>query len=119
MDTSQNFPIRIIQGATKVQQITWYNSDGDVINLTGYTAQMMFRATVEDTGDPIISLSTDDGSIVINGPAGTVTFTISSTITAALANGQTMVYNLFLTDDNGIVTSLFAGPSIVQGSTIR
>lgn len=118
-DASQNFPLTLVQGATLIKTFTWYGMDGDPVNLAGYTAQMDFRTTVEDTGDPLIELSTGDGSIVINGAAGTITIIISAAITAVLTNGQTMVYNLFLTSGTGIVTPLLAGPAVVQGSTIR
>lgn len=116
---SQNLPIIIVQGSTVIQTISYLDPDGNIIDLTGYTAQMAFRNTVEDTGEPIFELSTDDNSIVINGPTGTITYTISSTISAALTNGQQMVYNLFIYSPTNIVTALLAGPSYVQGSTIR
>jgi len=118
MDASQNFPITLIQGATYTQTITWYNPDGSVVNLSGYTAQMNFRVTVEDTGTPVIQLSTGAGSITINGTAGTVTFTVPASVTQGLSNGQTLVYNLFLTSGTAVVTSLLAGPAFIQGSTI-
>lgn len=117
-DPSQNFPLNIIQGATLIQTITYYNPDGSLVNLSGYTAEMVFRTTVQDTGDPIISLSTSSG-IVINGVAGTITFTIPATTTATLTDGQQMVYNLFLTSGAGVVSALLAGPAYVQGSTIQ
>jgi hypothetical protein len=119
MDASQVFPINIVQGATLIRQITYYDTNGNPVNLTGYTADMQFRSTVQDTGSPIIDLSTANGGISINALAGTITFTISSTISAILSDGQQMVYNLFLTSGTGVVTPLLSGPSYVQGSTIR
>lgn len=118
-DASQIVPLTVIQGATLTRQITWLSPSGNPVNLTGYTADMQFRSTVQDTGAPIIEVSTGNGGIVINPSAGTVTFTISSTTTSALSDGQTMVYNLFLTSGTGVVVPLMAGPAYVQGSTIR
>lgn len=118
-EPNQNFQINIVQGATVMKTITYINPDGDVVNLTGYTARMMFRTTVQDTGTPIITLSTSDNSIIINGSNGNVSFVISSTITAALSDGQLMYYNLFLYSPTGIVTPLLSGSAIVEGSTIR
>ncbi len=118
-DPSQTVPLTIIQGATFYQLITWYGPDGAVIDLTDYTADMQFRATVEDTGAPIIDISTAGGGIVLGGAAGTVALTISSTTTSALTNGQQMAYNLFVTSPGGVVYPLMAGTAYVQGSTIR
>lgn len=117
-DPSQNFQLNIVQGATLIQTITYYGSSGDPVDLSGYSAEMFFKTTVQDTGSPIISLSTSSG-IVINGPTGTVTFTVSASTTSELTDGQKMVYNLFITSPSGIVTSLLAGPALVQGSTIQ
>lgn len=119
IDPSQNFQINIVQGSTYIRQIQYINTLGNQVNLSGYTAQMIFRTTVQDIGSPIISLTTSNSSIVINAVSGTVTFTISSTITGLLNDGQTMFYNLFITSPTGVVTPLLSGPSLVYGSTIR
>jgi hypothetical protein len=116
---SQNFQINIIQGATLMQTITYYDYSGNIIDLTGYTANMQWRSTVEDTGTPIISLSTSNGLIIISGVKGEVTYIIPSYITSTLSNNQLLKYNLFLTSPGGIVTALLGGQSIVEGTTIR
>lgn len=118
-DPSQAVPLTIIQAATFIQAITWFGPDGNPIDLTGYSADMQFRETVEDTGSPIIHISTTGGGITLGGVLGTVTCTVSSTTTSALSNGQQLVYNLFLTSPGGVVYPLMAGPAYVQGSTIR
>lgn len=118
-DASQEFPLNIVQGATLIIEITFYDPDGNVVNLTSYTADMIFRKTVEDTGDPIIELSTENGLIVINGTAGTITFTLPANQSVLLFNEQEMVYNLFINSPTNVITPLLAGPAYVQGSTIR
>lgn len=118
MDTTQNIQISIIQAATFSRVISYINSSGDPIDLTGYTATMIFRETLEDT-EEIITLSTEDDSIVIDEDLGTITFTISSTITATLTNGMKLVYNLFIYAPSNVVTPLLGGTAIVIGSTIR
>lgn len=118
-DSSQNFGLVLIQGSYLIRTITYYDYNGNVIPLTGYTADMIFRNTIDDTGTPIIEASTSNGQIAINASAGTITFTITSTQTSLLSNGQTMVYNLFITSPGGIVTALLGGSAICQGSTIR
>lgn len=118
-DPSQNIPLSIVQAATFVQQFTWYGPDGTPVDLTGYSADMQFRGTVEDTGIAIIDASTGNGKIVLGGTSGTITVTISSTTTSALADGLQMVWNLFLTSPSNIIYPLAAGPATVFGSTIR
>lgn len=118
-DASQNLPLNIIQAATLIKIITYYDKYGNVIDISGYTADMQFRSNVEATGDPIIEASTYNGLIIINGTLGTITISIPSTTTAMLLNGQLMVYNLFITSPGGVVTPLLAGQSIVQGSAIK
>lgn len=119
MSASQEFPLNIIQGATLIRTITYYDSNGDVVPLTGYSADMQFRSTVEDSGTPIIELSTGNGLIVISALAGQITFTIPSVTSAGLSDGQILAYNLFITSPGGVVTALLGGQAIVQGSTIR
>lgn len=114
---SQNFPITIIQGATLSQTLNYFDPNGNPVDLTGYTADMQWRSTVEDTGSPILESSTGNGLIIISG--NTLTYSVTSVSTSPLTNGQQMVYNLFITSPGGIVTALLAGPSYVQGSTIR
>ena len=116
-DPSQNFPITLIQGATFIMSITWYDPDGNPVDLTGYSARMVWRGTVQDTGNPIIDLSTTNGLITISGSL--LTFTVPAATTTTLEDGQQMVYNLFITSPTNIVNPLMAGPSICQGSTIQ
>lgn len=118
MDATQNFQLNIIQAATFSRTIAFVNSDGYPIDLTDFTAQMIFRTTLEDE-DIIIELSTNDNSIIIGELAGTITFTISASDTAELANGQQMVYNLFITSPDDVVSAILGGTAIVVGSTIR
>jgi hypothetical protein len=118
-DPSQNIPLSIVQGATFVQQFTWFGPTGLPNDLTDFTADMQFRSTVQDTGTPIIEVSTGVGGIVLGGITGTITVTISATITATLSDGEQLVWNLFLTSPAGVVYPFAAGPSTVFGSTIK
>ncbi len=119
MDTSQNFPIIIPQGATVIRTINYQNSDEDPINLTDYTAAMQFRDTVESSGSPVINLTTENGGIVIDELNGSISFTISSTITADLEDGLELAYDLFIYSGTGIATRLLAGTATVSGSVTR
>lgn len=115
----KGFPLQLVQGATWTKEITYLDPDENAVNLSGYTAAMMFRDTVEATGSPIISLTTSNNSIVINGANGTITPIISSTITAGLNPGDTLYYDLFIYSNTGIATRLLSGTACVSGSVTR
>jgi hypothetical protein len=76
------YDIYIEQGATFQRVITWKDSSGNAINLTGYIARMQFRPQI--TSETILfTATTENGKIVLGGAAGTVTITITATETAA------------------------------------
>ncbi len=116
MVDNSGFPIRIARRATYILPIQYLQSDEETpVDLTGYTAKMQFRSTTNSTGSAIISVSTTDGNILINGPLGTITVTIPSSLTN-LDTGLIMVYDLFTYSPTGIATRLLWGNANVEGS---
>lgn len=71
------------QGETFSKVITWKDSAGTLIDLTGYTARMYLRRRIGDP-TPALMLTTENGRITLGGAAGTVTLTISADDTALL-----------------------------------
>lgn len=65
------------------------------INLTGYTAAMQLRQTY-DSATAALTLTTENGGIIITGATGTVTVTATDEQTGALEPGY-YVYDLELT----------------------
>ena len=110
------YDILIEQGATFSQLIT-YKEAGVAINLTGYTARMQVRATLE-SATTVVELTTANGRIALGGTAGTITLTISATDTAALASGRG-VYDLELVSGSGIVTRLLQGVATISRNVTR
>jgi hypothetical protein len=100
------YDILIEQGAT-LQPVVTYKESGAAINLTGYTARMQVRSTLE-SAEALIELTTANGRIALGGSAGTITLTISATDTAALTAGRG-VYDLELVSGSGIVTRFLQG----------
>lgn len=99
------------QGSTLDRTLTWKDSDGVLINLTGYTARMQVRATFEST-TTVLSLTTENGGITLGGALGTIQIIASATATAAI-DPRIYVYDLELV--NG--TTVYR---LVQGSfTVR
>jgi hypothetical protein len=110
------YDLLIEQGATYSQSIT-YKDNGVAVNLTGYTARMQVRATLE-AASALIELTTANRRIALGGTAGTITLTISATDTAALTSGRG-VYDLELVSGSGIVTRLLQGVCTISRNVTR
>lgn len=111
------FDLTINQGATFELTITWNDSNGDPINLTGYTARMQVRETYSSSST-IISLTQASG-ITLGGAAGTIAILISATTTAALTAPFSGVYDLELVSGAGVVTRVLQGAAVVTPEVTR
>jgi len=98
-----NFTIN--QGETFSKLITWRDSAGDLINLTGYTARMDLRRKPTDAAS-LLSLTTANSRITLGGAAGTITLLVSAADTALLSG--TYVYDLELVNGS-VVKRLLQG----------
>lgn len=109
------YNITINKGETFTRTFTWKDSNGDVIDLTGYTARMQIREELEDTS-VIVDLTTGSG-ITLGGVAGTVKIVIDATTTAAISSGSG-VYDIELV--NGAeVTRFLEGSVEFNGNVTR
>jgi hypothetical protein len=104
------------QGATFDRVITWKDSNGAVINLTGYTAKMQVR-TATDATTSLIELSTTNGRITLGGALGTITLNVA----AADMNfaGGVYQYDLELTSGAGVVTRLIMGSFTMRAEVTK
>ncbi len=111
------YDITIYQGATYNQQFTWKDQANNPINLTGYSARMMARSSI-DASSPFINLTNTNGGITLGGAAGTITLNMSDSQTALLSsiNG---VYDLELVDGAAKVTRLLQGNIVVSPEVTR
>lgn len=104
------------QGATFSRTLTWKTDAGTLVNLSGYTARMQVRATV-DAPTTVLSLTTENGGITLGGALGTIALSVSATSTAALTPG-TFVYDLELVSGS-TVTRLVQGTFTVRPEVTR
>jgi hypothetical protein len=107
----------IEQGATFYQVITWKDSAGDPVDISGYTARMQIRKSVTST-DALISLTTENGRISLGGAAGTVTLEIDADDTADFTT-FCGVYDLELEASDGTVTRLLEGQIEISREVTR
>jgi hypothetical protein len=86
----------IEQGATWTRTFTYKDTNGALVDLTGYEARMQVRSTY-DASSALISLTSDPAAgIVMGGALGTIVCTIADTVTAALTAPNECVWDLEL-----------------------
>jgi hypothetical protein len=91
---------------------TAYTSGGVIefnepVDLTGYTARMQIRQSLQ-SDTVLLELTTENGGIVIDTGASTITLNIDATDTAAI-DWQQGVYEVEMTSSGGKVDSLAGG----------
>ena len=110
--TAARWPVTIEQGTTWDPVLTLRDTD-----LTGYTARMQIRATV-DAADVLLELSTANGKITIDGPAGQIKPLLTDIDTAAIT-WTSGFYDLELVSPSGHVDRLVQGTVTVDPEVTR
>ena len=106
----------IEQGATWVREILVKDSLGVPIDLTGVSSRMQIRESVE-AAVFLIELSTANGRIAVDGPAGKLTLTIATPDTETLDSGG--VYDLESVDVAATVDRLLEGSFVLSPEVTR
>lgn len=101
-----NYNFTIEQGATWTRDFVWTDSTGTAIDLTGYTARMQGRATIQSPATLFSLTSSPAAGLTITAAQGKVTATISATDTSNLPCGG--FYDLELINGS-VVTRLLQG----------
>ena len=78
----------------------------EIYPLTNHTARMQVRRTIEST-TPLITLTTENGRISLNGANGLITLSISAADTSALTSSG--VYDLEIITSGGLVSRVIQG----------
>ena len=123
---SNKYNLTMWQGATFGLSITVKDASGAVQNLTSYSARMQMRPSY-DSGTVTESLSTANGEISIDAPAGNVMLELAASrtanITVDMTNGKppksSFVYDLELIDANSKVSKILFGDVTVYGEVTR
>tara|TARA_Y100000590_G_scaffold431628_1_gene546598 strand:- start:330 stop:665 length:336 start_codon:yes stop_codon:yes gene_type:complete len=102
----------IDQGADFSTTLSLTDSNGDVLNLTGYSALGQMRKTF---GSSTISATF---GVALTAATGQVTLTLTDVITAGLSSGR-YVYDILLTDSSGDKTRILEGHATVTPSVSR
>ena len=113
------YKIRADQGATLRRTFT-ISTQGDTPvpwNLTGFTARMQVRTSIEDP-TVVLEATTTNGRLAIGPNPGELVLVVSATDTDALAAGS-YVYDLELVSPSGEVTRLLEGTLVVRRAVTR
>lgn len=85
-------------------------------NLTGYTARMQVRRTI-DSSTVLISLTTENGRISLGGASGIIELNITAEDTATITSSG--VYDLEIIASNGIVSRILQGDFTLSPEVTR
>ncbi len=109
-----SYTVVIEQGATYDPVMTYKDSVGNPINLTGYTFRGHMRKTVAAT---VVEL---DFAlyVTLGGAAGTITFNIPDTVTDDLVPGN-YVYDMELESAGGVTRRILEGAVRVVAEVTR
>ena len=80
---TKRYDITVNQGASFKLNVQANNSDGTVMDLTGYTAHMQVRPTKE-SATVLMEATTSNGTITINAPGGIVLINVGGDVTAPM-----------------------------------
>jgi hypothetical protein len=117
MSDIQKINLTIEQGATFRYKFAWVDAKKRAINLTGYTARMQIRATV-DSVPILVELTTSNGGLILNEIGGIVSLYISSIQTSALSWTKG-VYDIELVSPNSDVYRMVSGSVTVSKEVTR
>lgn len=105
------YDLTVLQGESFDLTLLFKDSTGAVQDLTGYNARMQARVKITDA-EFVFEWSTAGGELVVDGPAGTVTFAVDDTPINALSTDNkqhSWPYDLFLIQPNGEPVKVLMG----------
>ncbi len=103
--------IEIDRSGTFDYTLTWKDKNNALINLTGFTAKMMIKKSVDDSV-ALVTL-TDTAGLTLGGAAGTIRMVIDKAVTATLPNCLG-VYDLRMTSPSGAADYLIQGVANIK-----
>ena len=104
--------IFIDQGATFTTTVTVTDSNGDAVNLSGYSVAAQIRKTF------LSSSATAFTASISNASSGEITISLTPTQTTALEAGR-FVYDVLITASGGTKTRVVEGQVTVNPSVTR
>lgn len=106
------------QGATFTHIVRWKDTNGNPVDLSGFSARMQVRSA-KANNTILLELTNTNGRIAINGPSGKLTLTVSAQDTAGIVSGG--LYDLEVIEPGApeVVTRLLEGKITVSREVTR
>lgn len=104
------YDVRMTQGDTFSEQVLMEDSDGEAIDLAGYTFRSQLRRTADGAVVAEFAMSTDL-------PTSTVTRSLNAGITSGLSG--TYVHDFQWTNPSGQIRTLFSGEFEIEPEVTR
>ncbi len=110
----------IEQGATFNPTMTYKDAAGVPIDLTGYTARMQIRESIEDVAflEELTTENTGASQIILGGVAGTIVLLFNDIETTGMA-WESGVYDLELITPSGTVERVLVGSVVIDREVTR
>lgn len=115
MATAGTHDIIIDQGARWSLAFTWQDSNGDPVDLTGYTINAQVRTTYADSGGTLLAEAT---ATITDEAGGEFTLSIPAATTEAMTPGS-WLWDVEADPGDGEVERLVMGRAIVRGEVTR
>lgn len=112
-----NYDLEIEQGATFTLEMFYVDENGDPVDLSGQTARMQIRQYVSAPA-VLLSLTTENGRISIDGPAGKIALLIDAEDSAAI-DWRKGVYDLEIVANPESVIRFIEGSVTVSPEVTR
>jgi hypothetical protein len=114
--SNSTYDISAQQGSDYSVTLTYKDSNGAAVNLTGYTARMQVRRVASS---PYVYLSlTSSSGMTLGGAAGTVAISIPAVALASIPAGA-YVYDVELVSAGGAVVKPIVGSFTVSAEVTR
>lgn len=108
--TASRFDLTLEEGADYALTLTYYDSSGALVDLTGATAKLQIK---DEIGSSALVSLTQASGITLGGTAGTISIAITVAQVAALGANFEGLYDLKLTLSS-LVTRLLQGAVYVS-----
>lgn len=106
------------QGSTVTLTLIYKDSEGVVVNLTGYTARLQIRP-FKRSDVLLLEATIANGRLVITPAEGKIVVTCPPLVSTALGNYPSAVYDLEIESSAGVVTRLLEGNVIHSQEVTR
>lgn len=110
--------LRVLQGSDFAHEYNYVDANGNVIDLTNYTARSQFRELVTDVAF-FYEATTGNGKITIDGATGKITLKVPASDSSSWTAIYNAVYDLEIVAPDTTVTRIVEGKVTIDPEVTR